>query len=110
MLRNKSLVNNFDLVEDISDTASEVLRGGTQRTYDNPVTKSGERLDYCLKWGQNCGSEAAQAYCRTQGYNIAVEYGIETNLLQTEGLDGWVCNAGDNFADCDGFDFIVCGT
>ncbi len=110
MLRNKGLVNNFDLVEDISDTASEVIHGGATRTFDNPVTDSGKRLDYCLTWGQNCGFDVAKAYCRTKGYKILVEERIETNLRNTEGLDGWVCDAGDNFANCDAFDFIVCGT
>jgi hypothetical protein len=80
---------------------------GAVKTFGNPKI-SGNRLDWCLNWGQQCGKPAADAYCKTLGYNDSVDLEQDpdigattpTRLLGT----GAVCDQ----PICDGFTFITC--
>jgi hypothetical protein len=86
--------------------ASQPASAGNQ-TFNNPST-SGDRLDWCMTWGQGCGAEAATAWCVAKGFENASDFAIAedigsstpTRLLST----GAVCDQGF----CDGFDYITC--
>ena len=76
-------------------------------TFNKPKLGS-YRLDWCYKWGVQCGEVAADKFCQQKGYDgasvfaEAVDIGVDT---QTRVLGtGQVC------ADpsCDGFKFITC--
>ena len=74
------------------------------QTYTNPMTQ-GYRLDWCLKWGQQCGEPAATAWCRTQGFERAIGWQIAQSVPPTFVLgSGQVCN--QEF--CGGFSTITC--
>ena len=74
------------------------------QTFSNPMIQ-GYRLDWCLKWGEQCGEPAATAWCRTQGFERATEWNIAQNVPPTYILgDRQVCNQGY----CGGFSRITC--
>ncbi len=79
------------------------------KAFDSP--KLGEnRLDWCLNWGTGCGEEAATAWCKTVGFDKAVDTkqapdigaSMPTKLIAT----GEVCDQ----SYCDGFTSITCAT
>lgn len=69
---------------------------------------NGNRLDWCVSWAEDCGKPAADAYCRTQGFQRSVNFAPEkhigwrspTRLIGT----GATCDLNH----CDGFRFITC--
>jgi len=65
----------------------------------------GYRLDFCRRYGQNCGAPAADAFCRSQGYTGATRYKIARDVGPTRilGTDR-ICQA----HSCDGFRWIRC--
>jgi hypothetical protein len=75
--------------------------------FSAPMWK-GDRLDWCLNWSTGCGKGAADAYCKTRGYQNAIKFEQaadigsqqQTRLMAT----GVVCD--QNF--CDGFKSITC--
>jgi hypothetical protein len=72
--------------------------------YNNPKVK-GYALDYCQRWGQNCGKPAADEYCRSKGYRRALRYRVRQNAPPTRVIsDGRVCNA----PGCDRIDRVAC--
>ncbi len=81
---------------------------GLRRTFHNPRIRGGYRLDWCRRWGQNCGRGAANEYCRRRGYAHASSFTQDPNI----GLhsptriitSGQICS--QNF--CDGFRHITC--
>ena len=38
------------------------------------------RLNYCLRWGTDCGAPAAGAWCKTQGFERASTWQIDKNI------------------------------
>lgn len=46
-----------------------------ERTFVNPQLR-GAPLDSCRRFGAECGLPAAKAFCRTQGFSNAVEFGV----------------------------------
>jgi hypothetical protein len=84
-----------------------VLRGPSVLTFEAPLL-DGLRLDACVQWAARCGAEAASAWCKLQGYNLAISYptenvgerGISTKLIGT----GQVCS--EKF--CTSFTQITC--
>lgn len=72
--------------------------------YKNP--KVGKYpLDYCKRWGKDCGKPAADAYCRNKGYRRALTYHVKKNTPPTRVISsGQVCNA----PGCDRIDYLVC--
>lgn len=90
--------------EDIEE-AEEVKRGVVSyRDFFYPKYQ-GLALSYCLKDDKTCGMTVASQYCRTLGYDKALEFMREHNVGLTSYLDtdlqcqGW---------KCDGFKLIVC--
>jgi hypothetical protein len=86
--------------------ASETTKPKTAH-FDKPTYK-GYRLDICRVWGAECGKEAADAFCRTKGYNRADSWEIDHDIGHISPTiiisSGQICN--QNF--CDGFKFIKC--
>jgi hypothetical protein len=77
------------------------------RQYVKPKI-DGYRLDWCYKWGIQCGEAAADRFCKSKGYDQSVNFAMAadigastpTKLLGT----GQICE--DDF--CDGFAKITC--
>lgn len=88
--------------------SSRIVEAET-KTFDNPTFR-GDRLDWCVNWGEGCGAPAATAWCKTVGFdesigsNQAPDIGASTptRLIAT----GEVCNQ----SYCDGFTSITCAT
>lgn len=78
-----------------------------ERTFKKP--RSGEfRVDWCYKWGIQCGETAANRYCRSKGYDAATDF-IKANDIGDEFptkvlSSGQVCDE----ESCDGFKYITC--
>jgi hypothetical protein len=77
------------------------------QVFPAPV-QNGYRLDVCRTWGQGCGQEAANAFCRVQGFESAKTFEIDPKIgaktpTMTLG-DRRVCDQ----AQCDGFKSITC--
>jgi hypothetical protein len=76
-------------------------------TFANP-TQGRYRVDYCLKWGTQCGQPAVDAWCRNRGFRRASvwtpawDIGAATPTLVIG--DNKVCAA----AYCDGFASVTC--
>ena len=79
------------------------------KTFESPKFR-GNLLDWCVNWGIGCGTEAATAWCKTEGFDVAtdvkqaVDIGASTptKLIAT----GEVCDQ----SYCDGFAFVTCAT
>lgn len=78
------------------------------KTFNNPMQGS-NRLDWCFNWGTGCGAQAANAWCKANGWaNGAVSFtqapdigaSQPTRLIGT----GAVCDQ----PFCDGFASITC--
>lgn len=48
----------------------------SSKTFETPMYE-GLRLDACVEWATRCGEEAATTWCKTQGYERAIQYPIE---------------------------------
>ena len=88
---------------------SSSLAEAETKTFDSPKF-SGNRLDWCVNWGTGCGQDAATAWCKTEGFDVAVASeqapdigaATPTKLIAT----GEVCDQ----SYCDGFTSISCAT
>ncbi|MFN4144143.1 hypothetical protein [Aestuariivirga sp.] len=78
------------------------------QTFSDPKQGS-YRLDWCYSWGNGCGAQAANAWCKSKGFaggassfTIAADIGDSqpTRLIST----GAVCDQ----KMCDGFSSITC--
>jgi hypothetical protein len=69
-------------------------------------TYKGHLLDWCLNWGSACGAPAANAWCKSKGYDGAEAFklwedvGKSTRVMGT----GQVCDD----PSCDSFTMIAC--
>ncbi len=63
------------------------------RTFNNPIVE-GYGLDYCREWAANFGMPAAQAYCKSQGYDLATDFRVVEDNQKTRVIEtGQVCDA-----------------
>ena len=63
-------------------------------------------VDRCLNFGQNCDRPAADAYCRSRGFDVAIDFQwIERGPTWVQG-DAAVC---DKPNVCGSFTYVVCG-
>jgi hypothetical protein len=77
------------------------------KTFDNPLF-GGDRLDWCVNWGEGCGVPAATAWCKSVGFDEAIgskqapDIGAltPTRLIATREI----CDQ----SYCDGFSSITC--
>ena len=78
-----------------------------QMKFDAPRA-NGYRVDACRSWGQGCGKEAADAFCRLNNFASASAFEIDprigaaTSTMTIE--DKKICNQ----PQCDGFTSITC--
>ena len=75
------------------------------RTFRTPSFE-GYRLDYCKSSGSECGERVATAWCVTQGFEYASDWGLERDigaLQPTISVDNSRVCQGDR---CDGFTAI----
>jgi len=81
--------------------------GSVSRTFHNPRI-NGVRLDWCRRWGKQCGRPAANAFCRRRGYSRSIAHRQAVNIgrwTQTRIIaTGQICAR--DF--CDGFRRITC--
>lgn len=73
------------------------------------IPTAGEyRVDICFEWGLQCAGEAAQAWCKAQGYDRATEWETDHDIGATHPTlvlgTGQVCDQ----AHCDGYFSVVC--
>jgi hypothetical protein len=68
----------------------------------------GDRLDWCQNWSAGCGKVAADAFCKTVGFENATKFEQAPDIGSTQKTrliaTGAVCD--QNF--CDGFKYITC--
>jgi len=104
------LVISILLLSGVAGTNNVALAQGS-KTFNNP-TIEGYRLDWCLRWGTQCGKSAADAWCsrkmgKADGYakkwKQAVDIGASFPTYVMG--DKKICN--QQF--CDGFQWITCG-
>jgi FG-GAP-like repeat len=78
-----------------------------QMKFDAPRA-NGYRVDACRAWGQGCGKEAADAFCRLNSFESAAAFEIDPHIgTKTPTMtieDRKVCNQ----PQCDGFKSITC--
>ncbi len=71
-------------------------------------TVAGKRVDICLEWGSACDGEAAEVYCKAQGYSRMVAWETDADIGATHPTlvtgSGQVCAE----AFCDGYLSITC--
>ena len=67
---------------------------------------NGLRLDYCYKWGQQCGYKAANQWCKAVSPNLtATDFTIGWNMPSTHVMGD---NKNCTKSICDRFDMITC--
>jgi hypothetical protein len=79
----------------------------TTTAYNKPKYQ-GDRLDYCLTWGQGCGQDAANAFCQWKGHSSAQSFTVANDIGNSNPTrligTGAICDQGF----CDGFGQITC--
>ncbi len=86
---------------------SALIVQADQMKFDAPRA-NGYRVDACRSWGQGCGKEAADAFCRLNSFESAAAFeidpriGTKTPTMTIE--DRKICNQ----PQCDGFKSITC--
>lgn len=77
-----------------------------EQFFDHPNHPAGNRLDWCLTWGSNCGKPAADEFCRRNNFQTSIGFAPDPGIGFTRVLQDnrMVCNG----EPCDGFLYIVC--
>ena len=79
---------------------------GSQQFFSPTI--GGNRVDWCLQWGAQCGEPAASAFCQQMGYDRASGWSIAQNI----GAQGPTVVLGSGAlcaqAGCDGFSSVTC--
>lgn len=87
---------------------SMLPEGEIQHSTFNAPMFQGNRLDWCQSWAKDCGKPAADAWCRTQGFEAASEFPVDANIGKSSPTKiistGQICNK----SFCDGFKKITC--
>ena len=87
----------------------EIQQDEPSKTYKPPLTAGGNRLFACMDLtGDDCGNsqhrEIAENFCRSQGFDRAVDLDVDSRRGRAETLEGQLCSK----KKCKVFDFIVC--
>jgi hypothetical protein len=69
---------------------------------------NGNRLDWCLKWSEDCGRPAADAYCQAQGFVKALQFIPDRHIGSRSPTRLIGTGATCDLARCDGFRQITC--
>lgn len=83
--------------------AAGQIQAGPWVKLDKPKYR-GDRLDWCLTFGANCGQPVVNKYCQTLGHAGSQYFAQDPNIGRTRLLTDAVCE--DGF--CDGFKHIYC--
>ncbi len=86
---------------------TQAVAGLASQTFAYPVHQV-YRLNYCLTSNGDCGAPAAQAWCKTQGFDTASAWKIDENIGS---LFPTVVLGEDRICAqfiCDGFQEITC--
>lgn len=67
-------------------------------------TYRGDRLDWCLDYGSNCGQPVVNEYCKSMGLRGTQYFKQASNIGRTRLMTDAVCE--DSY--CDGFDYLYC--
>jgi hypothetical protein len=57
----------------------EARAAAASQTFAYPVYDI-YRLNYCLRWGSDCGAPAADAWCRAKGFGGAADFAVDKNI------------------------------
>jgi hypothetical protein len=79
----------------------------TDTRFNAPMWK-GDRLDWCLNWSTGCGKDAADAFCRTRGYQNATKFEQAANIGSQQKTRLIATDAVCDQNSCDGFESITC--
>ena len=72
--------------------------------FKNPQVK-GYALDFCRLWGKDCGKPAADAFCRSRGYQGSVDFAVRPDYPPTRVIGtGQICNQ----SFCDRIVLVTC--
>lgn len=75
-----------------------------QQRFESPRIE-GDRLDWCLVWGERCGEPAADRFCAEKGFGPSTRFRKADDVGRTRVLaDRRTCDD----PRCDGFAFIEC--
>lgn len=85
---------------------------GQLQRFDSPKTASGLAVDFCREYGTDCGQLAAAAWCVSQEYTGAAEFGgpvdVPMGTMTAFPLDPSVkCNT-TSPSHCRTFSYILC--
>ena len=88
-------------------TVRSVSGGQELRRFDHPRLED-YRLDWCYRWASGCGEEAANAFCRAQGFDRAARWEEDVDIGDRTPTK--IIGTGQVCAQhaCDGFRFIEC--
>jgi hypothetical protein len=90
----------FSVVECERQTVAASTAG---RRFDNP-RRQGMAVDHCARWGDGCGQEGADQFCRMEGFTRAQSF--ETRRVGRTWVEGSrrVCDGGN----CVGLRMVEC--
>lgn len=66
------------------------------------------RLDFCYKFDSYCGRAAANAFCRSKGYNYATTFWIDRDVGETHNIANEGKRQYRHKHSGDGFSYIKC--
>lgn len=103
----QSAVANLAAARAAAATQPARLPSRHSRQFDAPRI-DGRRLDWCLHWGSQCGKPAADAFCRSQGYQASDRSTIAADIGANDPT--WVMGDAKTCSEkaCDGFASIHC--
>lgn len=54
-----------------------------EKVYPIPLL-NGKRIDYCYRWGAQCGKTAADKFCQAKGYKVSESFEVDVDIGETE--------------------------
>jgi hypothetical protein len=78
-----------------------------EKTFPKPK-QGGDRLDWCLNWGTDCGKPAADAFCKAHGYDKSNDFAEAADIGGSSPTRLISTNALCDQDYCDGFGYITC--
>lgn len=82
-------------------------KSSSSAVFTNPRI-GGKRLDWCKRWGKECGKEAATAFCKRHEFSRAAKFRKAEDIGAKNPTRVLVGNQICNKKYCDGFSLIAC--
>lgn len=77
----------------------------TEKASFSPALVGGVALDFCARWGMDCGQSAADAFCLAQGFDFATTYSVQLDAPPTRVIStGQLCET----PGCNSIRSVVC--